>query len=88
MLPIGSSSASFVRSIHNLGANDNALSNSDADIAPWQRLDRVVFDIARLIGRQMAREDFERLQSSTTNDNALRKNTDDQPDGEGEAEED
>ncbi len=45
-------------------ANDTTQSNedvADADIAPWQKLDRVVFDIARLIGRQMAREDFERL---------------------------
>lgn len=42
--------------------------DDDSDIAPWQRLDRVVLSIARLIGRQMAREDFERLRAA--NDNA------------------
>ncbi|MEE9923655.1 MAG: hypothetical protein PBV01_09865 [Brucella anthropi] len=51
-------------------ANDNTPPNGDADIAPWERLDRVVFDIARLIGRQMAREDFERLRAATANDNS------------------
>ena len=51
-------------------ANDNTPPNGDVDIAPWQRLDRVVFDIARLIGRQMAREDFERLRAATANDNS------------------
>lgn len=56
--------------------NDNTPPNGDADIAPWQRLDRVVFDIARLIGRQMAREDFERLRAATANDNAPRKEAD------------
>ncbi len=29
-----------------------------------------MFDIARLIGRQMAREDFERLRAVTANDNS------------------
>lgn len=28
------------------------------------------FDIARLIGRQMAREDFERLRAATANDDS------------------
>lgn len=54
-------------------ANDNIPPPSDAadaDIAPWQRLDRVVLNIARLIGRQMAREDFERLRAVTANDNS------------------
>jgi hypothetical protein len=32
----------------------------------------VVFDIARLIGRRMAREDFERLRAATANDNEPR----------------
>ncbi|MBN9046824.1 MAG: hypothetical protein J0H18_14330 [Rhizobiales bacterium] len=54
-------------------ANDNTPPSGDtaeADIAPWEKLDRVVFDIARLIGRQMAREDFERLRAVTANDNS------------------
>ncbi|MCG8271151.1 hypothetical protein MIC97_06460 [Aquamicrobium sp. NLF2-7] len=52
-------------------ANDNyqrlAL-DDDSDIPPWQRLDRVVLSIARLIGRQMVREDFERLRVANDND--------------------
>ena len=52
-------------------ANDNyprqAL-DDDSDIPPWQRLDKVVLSIARLIGRQMAREDFERLGATNDND--------------------
>lgn len=39
------------------------------DIAPWQKLDRVVLSIARLVGKRMAREDFERLKASVANDN-------------------
>lgn len=53
-------------------ANDNSgrehANVEDADIAPWRRLDRVVLRIARLIGRQIAREHFESLQAA--NDNA------------------
>lgn len=56
-------------------ANDN---DAGPDARTWRRLDQVVLDIARLIGRQMAREDFERL--TAANDN--RKI------GDGEAEED
>lgn len=33
-----------------------------------RRLDRVVLSIARLIGRQMVREDFERLRVANDND--------------------
>jgi len=44
-------------------ANDNNRpgreGGDDADIAPWEKLDRVVLSIARLIGRRMAREDYE-----------------------------
>ncbi|UUP16439.1 hypothetical protein NTH_00886 [Nitratireductor thuwali] len=39
----------------------------DTDIAPWQRVDRVVLSIARLIGRQIAREHFEALQAANDN---------------------
>lgn len=54
-------------------ANDNTPFNNDpadADIAPWEKLDRVVFEFARLIGRQMTREDFKRLRAETANDNS------------------
>ena len=54
-------------------ANDNR-SEREAEggehVAPMEKLDRVVLDITRLIGRQMAREDFARLQASAANDNA------------------
>lgn len=52
-------------------ANDNyqrQVQDDDSDIPPRQRLDIAVLSIARLIGRQMAREDFERLRAA--NDNA------------------
>ncbi|MDW6022211.1 hypothetical protein SAZ10_10645 [Mesorhizobium sp. BAC0120] len=53
-------------------ANDNQRPGSegseDTDIAPWQRVDRVVLSIARLIGRRIAREHF--AAPHTANDNA------------------
>lgn len=42
-------------------------------VAPTQMLDRLVVDIARLIGRQMARQDFERIRASVVHDNAALK---------------
>lgn len=57
-----------------IAANDDrrkADAANDDDIAPSVRLDRVVLDIARLIGRQMARKDFERLRAAA-NDNVPR----------------
>lgn len=62
-------------------ANDNhppKQQDDDSDIAPWQKLDKVVLSIARLIGRQMAREDFERLRAATANNNAPRGAGDDE----------
>ena len=43
-------------------ANDNG--NGDT----WVRIDDAVLTIARLIGRQMAREAFERLEAANDND--------------------
>lgn len=43
-------------------ANDNG--NGDT----WVRIDAAVLTIARLIGRQMAREVFERLKAANDND--------------------
>lgn len=52
-------------------ANDNTPKPGEAEggdnDTPLQRLDRVVLDIARLIGRQMARENFERLRADNDN---------------------
>lgn len=61
-------------------ANDNHPPNgqdteSEADVS--ERVDAVVLTIARLIGRQIAREHFEALQAA--NDNA--PPTRDEPDG-------
>lgn len=41
--------------------------DADADIAPWQKLDKVVLSIAHLIGRQIAREQFEALLAANDN---------------------
>lgn len=43
--------------------------DEDADIAPWQRIDKAVLSTARLIGRRMAREHFEALRAAVANDN-------------------
>lgn len=40
----------------------------DAERNAWQRIDTVVLRLARLLGRQMAREDFER-RITAANDN-------------------
>ncbi|CCG42781.1 hypothetical protein [Magnetospirillum molischianum] len=41
---------------------------SEAERNAWQRIDTVVLRLARLIGRQMARDDFER-RITAANDN-------------------
>jgi len=54
----------------NRPANDDGLDGPSGDgkiVAPSQKLDRVVLHIARLIGRQMARDDFERLRAANDN---------------------
>ena len=48
-------------------ANDNPGSASGADGGPDARIDTAVMRIARLLGRQIAREEFER--SRPANDN-------------------
>ncbi len=60
--------------------NDN--SNPDGgDIASSsEKLDRVVLSIARLIGRRMAREEFERMRAITANDNVSRSAGDSEAD--------
>ena len=60
-------------------ANDNGPegeAEGGEHVAPLEKLDRVVLDIARLIGRQTAREDFARLQGLAANDNAPRDEAD------------
>jgi hypothetical protein len=44
-------------------ANDNKDASDQPDAGTWQRVDRAALSLARIIGRRMAREDFERLLS-------------------------
>ena len=65
-------------------ANDNGVVGGDADrgepdAGTWQRSDRAALTLARIIGRRMAREDFERL--TAANDNNPAKATGDTEDG-------
>jgi len=53
--------------VGNAPANDNESPNGDADIASWERVDRVVLSIARLIGRRIAREQFGALCAANDN---------------------
>jgi hypothetical protein len=46
-------------------ANDNGNGNGNGETRP--RIDAAVLRIARLIGRQMAREEFERLNAANDN---------------------
>jgi hypothetical protein len=48
-------------------ANDNQGPEDQPEREAWRRVDRVALTLARLIGRRMAREDFEAL--SAANDN-------------------
>ncbi|WP_142781664.1 hypothetical protein [Agrobacterium sp. T29] len=58
-------------------ANDNIPETGEAesgdDSAPSRKMDRLVLGLASLIGRQMARDDFERLMKSAANDNERRR---------------
>jgi hypothetical protein len=61
-------------------ANDNrplrGKTDSETDVA--ERLDAVVLSIARLIGRRMAREDFEKAMQAA-NDNAPNSSDEQEP---------
>lgn len=59
-------------------ANDNGNALRDADIEPWEKRDRVVLSIARLIGRQIAREHFEALRAANDNTTLGRDTADDE----------
>jgi hypothetical protein len=52
--------------------NDSAKSNAGGikpDAGTWQRIDRATLTLARIVGRRMAREDFERLIAANDNNN-------------------
>lgn len=48
-------------------ANDNAGPQDKPDAETWSRIDHVALTLARIIGRRMAREDFERLTAANDN---------------------
>ena len=48
-------------------ANDNTGPHGEPDAETWRRIDAVALTLVRIIGRRMAREDFERLQAANDN---------------------
>ncbi|RWB71569.1 MAG: hypothetical protein EOQ50_21935 [Mesorhizobium sp.] len=62
-------------------ANDNGDPERLPELTPAAKLDRVVLDIARLIGRQLAREAFETGVAANDNRPGRRKGEDREPDG-------
>jgi hypothetical protein len=48
-------------------ANDNIGPHGEPDAETWHKIDRVALTLARIIGRRMAREDFERLTAANDN---------------------
>jgi len=49
-------------------ANDNIGEPDEKPSAEtWRKIDRVALTLARIIGRRMAREDFERLRAANDN---------------------
>lgn len=47
------------------------------DAETWRRIDHVALTLARIIGRRMAREDFERLTAANDNRPSETGNTED-----------
>lgn len=48
-------------------ANDNNGTGNEPNGETWQRIGRAALTLARIIGRRMAREDFERLTAANDN---------------------
>lgn len=48
-------------------ANDNTGPHGEPDAEAWRKVDEVAIRLARIIGRRMAREDFERLTAANDN---------------------
>ncbi|MET3519079.1 hypothetical protein [Mesorhizobium abyssinicae] len=68
-----------------VGANDNGDPVSPEgrqELTPATKLDRVVLDIARLIGRQLAREAFDTGQAANDNRPGRQEGEGREPDGE------
>ncbi|MBN8956333.1 MAG: hypothetical protein J0H17_07080 [Rhizobiales bacterium] len=47
--------------------NDNTDPQGEPDAETWRRIDHAALTLARIIGRRMAREDFERLTAANDN---------------------
>ncbi|MCR4268990.1 hypothetical protein [Nitratireductor sp. ZSWI3] len=58
-------------------ANDNTGPQGEPDAETWRRIDQVALTLARIIGRRMAREDFERLTAANDNRPSETGNTED-----------
>jgi hypothetical protein len=58
-------------------ANDNTGPDSEPDAETWRKVDEVAIRLARIIGRRMAREDFERLTAANDNRPLETGNTED-----------
>jgi hypothetical protein len=63
-------------------ANDNDDASSLPDAGTWQRIDHAALTLARIIGRRMAREDFERLHAANDNRPIVSEGTEDGADKE------
>lgn len=48
-------------------ANDNEDADGEPSAETWLRIDKAALTLARIIGRRMAREDFERLTAANDN---------------------
>lgn len=48
-------------------ANDNSGPQDELDAQTWLKIDRAALTLARIIGRRMAREDFEWLTAANDN---------------------
>lgn len=60
-------------------ANNNDASDQP-DAGTRQRVDRAALTLARIIGRRMAREDFERLHAANDNRSIVSEGTEDEAD--------
>ena len=63
-------------------ANDNNDASDQPDAGTWQRVDRAALTLARIIGRRMAREEFERLHAANDNRPIVSEKTEDGADKE------
>jgi len=59
-------------------ANDNTGPQDEPDAETWRRIDHAALTLARIIGRRMAREDFERLTAANDNRPLEAGNTEDE----------